>query len=183
MKLVDKIEHIETNKLIPYARNAREHSDEQISKVMGSIKEFGFTNPVLIRSDNTIIAGHCRVMASQRLGLEKVPCIRLDYLTETQARALVLADNQLALTSTWNLDNLKLELTELGELDFDLDLTGFDTSVLWQDEDSDDKEGSDDNDASKQKDLKLEIIFYDKDEMMQVYEDLTAKGLLVKANI
>lgn len=137
MKLVEKIEHIETDKLIPYARNPRKHSEEQISQVMGSIKEFGFVNPVLIKDDQTIIAGHCRIIASQRLGLEKVPCIRLSHLTPTQAKAFVLADNQLALNSTWDDDLLKLELEDLKLDEFDLDLLGFDLTSLNDNWDSD----------------------------------------------
>lgn len=117
--------------LIPYARNARTHSEEQVAQVAASIREFGFTNPVLISADNDIIAGHGRVMAARKLGLENIPCIRLAHLTETQRRAYVLADNKLALNSGWDDELLKLELASLGDdKNFDLGLTGFSETEL-----------------------------------------------------
>ena len=120
-----KIEQIPTADLIPYARNTRTHSPEQVAQIAGSIREFGFTNPVLIDSENGIIAGHGRVMAASKLGLAKVPCIRLAHLTETQKRAYIIADNKLALNAGWDEEMLALELGELGDLDFDLSLIGF----------------------------------------------------------
>ncbi len=116
--------------LIPYANNSRTHSDEQINQVASSIKEFGFTNPVLIDKQGGIIAGHGRILAAQKLGLDEVPCIELNGLTEAQKKAYIIADNQLALNSGWDLDMLKLELESLGELDFDIDLLGFDDDFL-----------------------------------------------------
>jgi DNA modification methylase len=127
---VMKIEQIKTSDLIPYARNSRTHSEVQTAQIAGSIKEFGFTNPVLIDADNGIIAGHGRVMAAQKLGLDEVPCIRLGYLTEAQKRAYVIADNKLALNSGWDQDMLINELRGLKEEDFDLSLTGFDDAEL-----------------------------------------------------
>ena len=120
-----KIESLPIERLIPYARNSRTHSDAQIAQVAASIREFGFTNPVLIDGADGIIAGHGRVMAARKLGLEKVPCIRLAHLTETQKRAYIIADNKLALNSGWDEEMLGLELAELAELDFDMDLIGF----------------------------------------------------------
>jgi ParB family transcriptional regulator, chromosome partitioning protein len=120
-----EIEKIKTSNLIPYARNSRTHSDSQVSQIAGSIREFGFTNPVLIDSENGIIAGHGRVMAAQKLELAEVPCIRLDHLTDTQRRAYIIADNKLALNSGWDEEMLGLELADLRELDFDLGLLGF----------------------------------------------------------
>lgn len=111
--------------LVPYARNARTHDDNQVAQIAGSIREFGFTNPVLIDGEGGIIAGHGRVMAAQKLGLVEVPAIVLDHLTDTQRQAYVLADNKLALNAGWDLDTLKIELQELGELGFDMNLTGF----------------------------------------------------------
>ena len=90
MKHADKIEQIPIEKLIPYARNSRTHSDEQVAQIAGSIREFGFTNPVLIDSEGTIVAGHGRVMAARKLGLDSVPCLRLGHLTPTQVRAYVI---------------------------------------------------------------------------------------------
>ena len=137
-------ELIETSKLIPYVNNSRTHTDEQISKVMASIKEFGFLNPILISDDNVITAGHCRLIAAQRLGLEKVPCIKENYLTPAQRRAYVIADNRLALDSGWDEELLKAELQDLETSDFDLSLTGFDEKEL-SDLFKEDKEVEDDD--------------------------------------
>jgi 16S rRNA G966 N2-methylase RsmD len=125
-----KIEQIPTADLIPYARNTRTHSESQVAQIAGSIREFGFTNPILIDNENGIIAGHGRVMAAQKLGLAKVPCIRLGHLTDTQRRAYIIADNKLALNAGWDEEMLALELGELSDLDFDLSLIGFDESEL-----------------------------------------------------
>ena len=121
-----KLEQIPIEKLIPFARNSRTHSDEQVAQIAASIREFGFTNPVLIDAQDGIIAGHGRVMAARKLGLADVPCIRLAHLTDTQRRAYIIADNKLALNAGWDEEMLGLELADLRELDFDLDLTGFD---------------------------------------------------------
>jgi len=125
-----KIEQIPTADLIPYARNTRTHSPEQVAQIAGSIREFGFTNPILIDGENGIIAGHGRVMAASKLGLAKVPCIRLAHLTDTQKRAYIIADNKLALNAGWDEEMLALELGELKDEDFDLSLIGFDDSEL-----------------------------------------------------
>lgn len=116
--------------LIPYARNSRTHNEEQIAQIMASIKEFGFTNPILIGSDNVIIAGHGRLLAAQRLGLTEVPVICLPDLTETQRKALVIADNKIALNADWNEEMLALEMKELEESDFNLDILGFSEDEL-----------------------------------------------------
>jgi DNA modification methylase len=125
-----QIEYVETSKLVPYARNSRTHSDEQVAQICGSIKEFGFTNPVLIDADGLIIAGHGRTLAAQRLDMKEVPCLRMDYLTEAQKKAYVIADNKLALNAGWDEEMLALELGDLQGLDFDLSLTGFDDDEL-----------------------------------------------------
>lgn len=125
-----KYELIETSKLIPYVNNSRTHTEEQISKVMASIKEFGFLNPILISDDNVITAGHCRLLAAQRLGLDKVPCIRENYLTPAQRKAYVIADNRLAIDAGWDEELLKVELEALEGEAFDLSLTGFDEKEL-----------------------------------------------------
>jgi len=116
--------------LIPYARNSRTHNEEQIAQIMASIKEFGFTNPILIGGDNVIIAGHGRLLAAQRLGLKEVPVIRLPDLTETQRKALVIADNKIALNAGWDEEMLALEMKELEESDFNLDILGFSEDEL-----------------------------------------------------
>lgn len=124
------IEEVLTNKLIPYANNARTHSDEQVTQIASSIREFGFNNPVLIDEQSTIIAGHGRVLAALKLDLEKVPCIRLIHLTEIQRKAYIIADNKLALNANWDDEILKLELEMLREANCDIDILGFDDKEL-----------------------------------------------------
>lgn len=124
------LEHIAVDDLIPYALNSRTHSDEQVNQIAASIKEFGFTNPVLIDEDGGIIAGHGRVMAARKLGMGTVPCITLAYLTPAQKKAYVIADNQLALNAGWDIDTLRVEVEALQEMDFDLPMLGFDSKVL-----------------------------------------------------
>lgn len=125
-----QIEYVKTSKLVPYARNSRTHSDEQVAQICASIKEFGFTNPVLIDDEGVIIAGHGRTMAAQRLEMKEVPCLRLSHLTDAQKKAYVIADNKLALNAGWDDEMLAIELRELKEGDFDLSLTGFDDDEL-----------------------------------------------------
>jgi DNA modification methylase len=121
-----QIEQIEMGSLIPYARNAKKHDAAQVAKIAGSIREFGFNNPVLIDSENGIVAGHGRVLAAQKLGLASVPCLRLSHLTDSQRKAYILADNRLAeIGGGWDEEMLKLELADLGELDVDLEAIGF----------------------------------------------------------
>jgi len=132
MSKKQQLEQIAVESLIPYARNARKHSDEQVAQIAASIREFGFNAPVLVDADNGIIAGHGRVLAARKLGLTEVPCVRLSHLTDTQRRAYVLADNKLALNADWDEEMLGLELSELREVDFDLDLTGFDSFAIEQ---------------------------------------------------
>lgn len=114
-----------TADLIPYARNSRTHSDEQVTQIASSIREFGFTNPVIIDDKNNIIAGHGRVMAAKKLGLDEVPCVVVTGWTEAQKKAYVIADNKLALNAGWDEKMLSLEFDELQEMGFDLSLTGF----------------------------------------------------------
>lgn len=123
MKL--KIKYRKVSELLPYARNARTHSDAQVSQLAASIKEFGFNNPVAIDADGMILCGHGRVMAAQKLGLKEVPTVCLSHLSPTQVKAYILADNKLALNAGWDADLLKIELEDLKESDFDLNLTGF----------------------------------------------------------
>jgi len=116
--------------LIPYARNSRTHSDEQVAQIAASIKEFGWTNPILTDGDNGIIAGHGRLAAARKLGHEEVPTIELVGLTETQKKAYIIADNKLALNAGWDNEALVNELRELSDFGFDLELTGFDLQEL-----------------------------------------------------
>jgi hypothetical protein len=119
-----------TADLIPYVNNARTHSEQQVLQIAASIKEFGFNSPVLVDGENGIIAGHGRVLAAKKLGLDEVPTIELKHLTKTQKKAYILADNRLALNSGWDNDLLALELGELSDDGFDLDLLGFDVDEL-----------------------------------------------------
>jgi DNA modification methylase len=130
MKISNELELLETSILIPYARNSRTHSDTQVQQIASSIKEFGFTNPILIDETNGIIAGHGRLLAAQLLKIKSVPCIRLGYLSESQKRAYVIADNKLALNAGWDDELLSLELRDLQLNDFDLSLTGFNEDEL-----------------------------------------------------
>jgi len=118
------------DELIPYVNNSRTHSDEQITQIASSIKEFGFTNPVLIDEDDGVIAGHGRILGAQKLNITDIPCILLTGLTAAQKKAYIIADNQLSLNAGWDLDTLKLELETLQELDFDIDLLGFDDDFI-----------------------------------------------------
>ena len=113
------------NDLIPYINNSRTHSEEQVNQIVASINEFGFTNPLLIDEKDNIIAGHGRLLASKKLKMEEVPCIVLSGLTEAQKKAYIIADNKMALNAGWDFNLLSLELENLKELDFDLELTGF----------------------------------------------------------
>lgn len=120
-----KVVYRKVSELIPYARNARTHSDEQISRIASSIQEFGWTNPILIDGDSGIIAGHGRVLAARKIGIEEVPTIELSGLSDAQKRAYILADNRLALDAGWDNELLAVELEELKDLNFDVSLTGF----------------------------------------------------------
>jgi ParB-like chromosome segregation protein Spo0J len=111
--------------LIPYVNNSRKHSDEQVAQISASIKEFGWTNPILIDGTNSIIAGHGRLMAARKLKMDEVPTIELDHLTDTQRKALVIADNKLALNADWDTTLLTIELDELLKDGFALDILGF----------------------------------------------------------
>jgi DNA modification methylase len=124
------IEYRSTDSLIPYARNSRTHNDAQVSQIAASIREFGFTNPILIDAESGIIAGHGRVLAAQKLGMDEVPCIVLDYMTDAQKKAYVITDNKLALNAGWDDELLMLELADLTEMDFDLDVIGFSEEEL-----------------------------------------------------
>ena len=121
------IDYRKTGELIPYINNSRTHSEQQVQQVAASIKEFGFTNPILIDEGSGIIAGHGRLQAAQMMGMDEVPTITLEGLTEAQTKAYVIADNQLALNASWDLDILNIEMESLLEFDFDFKITGFDS--------------------------------------------------------
>lgn len=124
------IEYESVEALLPYVANSRTHSDAQVAQIAASIKEFGWTNPILIDGENTIIAGHGRLLAARKLKMDDVPVIRLDHLTKAQQRALVIADNKLALNADWDMELLKTELEALTDEDYDLLLIGFDLGEI-----------------------------------------------------
>ena len=130
MSFAGPVELWPLDRLIPHARNARTHSDAQVAQIAGSIAEFGFVNPVLVGDDGVIVAGHGRIMAARKLGLDQAPVIVLAHLTPTQRRALMIADNQIASNSGWDDEMLAAELAALKEEEFDLDLLGFDDADL-----------------------------------------------------
>ena len=125
-----KIEHWPIARLIPRITNPRTHSAEQIAQVAASMKEFGWTNPILVGADNDVLAGHARLLAARQLGMTEVPVIQLGHLTEAQRRALVIADNQIAVNAGWDETSLRIELQALQEVEFDLSLVGFDDEEL-----------------------------------------------------
>ena len=116
--------------LIPYARNSRTHSDAQVAQIAASIREFGFTNPVLVDGANGVIAGHGRILAARKLGMDTVPVIELAHLSEAQKRAYVIADNKLALNAGWDDEMLRLEISDLTDVGFDVSLLGFSDEEL-----------------------------------------------------
>lgn len=125
-----QIEYLDVDLLAPYARNARTHSEEQIAQIARSIREFGWTNPVLIDQNDTIVAGHGRVLAARTLGIHTVPCLRIEFMAEAQRRAYVMADNQLALKAGWDFSLLRDELFDLKDVGFDIEVIGFDDEEL-----------------------------------------------------
>jgi ParB-like chromosome segregation protein Spo0J len=179
-----QIEARDIDSLIPYANNARTHSAEQVSQVAASIKEFGFTNPVLIDEQGGIIAGHGRVMAAKKLGLAEVPCVVLDGLSEAQKKAYIIADNKLALNSGWDADMLKVEMERLGELGFDLSLTGFDdielSELFGDDEGPDETESSDDFESAYREQYAVIVTCRDAVEQEQIFNKLQSSGYEVK---
>lgn len=142
-----QIQEVAVEALIPYAKNSRTHSDAQVAQIAASIKEFGWTNPILVDGTKGIIAGHGRLMAARKLGLVKVPVIELKDMTESQKKAYVIADNQLAMNAGWDIDLLKIEVADLNEDGFDLELLGFDNKMLDSLLEPEVKDGLTDEDA------------------------------------
>jgi hypothetical protein len=190
--LTNSIKYLPIDSLHPYTRNARTHSGQQIDRIAASIQEFGFLNPILIDSaSKTIIAGHGRLLAAQRLGLDKVPTVAFAHLTDTQRRAYTLADNKLALEAGWDEELLKIELDELRLEDFELDIIGF-REANAEDEDPLTSEGNreftpklpqDDEENTGQPRDKLSLIVFCEDEDIQreLFAELKERGFKVKA--
>ena len=172
-----QINYKSTENLIPYANNSRTHSDDQINQVASSIKEFGFTNPVLIDEQGGIIAGHGRVMAAKKIGLAEVPTITLAGLTKAQVKAYVIADNQLALNSGWDFDTLNLEVESLTEMGFDVSLLGL--SDLMPDE-LDEKENNSLSDVKDEDQFLLVIECKNETDQNIIYEELLTRNYNIR---
>ena len=130
MNVTERFEKVNIDKLVPYARNARTHSKEQILQLRASLREFGFVNPVIVDKDLNIIAGHGRILAAKEEGITEVPCVFAEHLTEAQKRAYIIADNRLAMNAGWDMEMLSVEISELQGADFDLSVLGFDEAEL-----------------------------------------------------
>ena len=154
LKHTSEMKMVSTDKLIPYVNNARTHSQEQINKLRGSLREFGFINPVIIDKDNNVIAGHGRLMAAKEEGIEEVPCVLVDYLSEAQKKAYILADNRYAQDAGWDEEMLRVEIEALQGMDFDVSFTGFDEDEiadLFADPDADAEDDDFDVDEALEK--------------------------------
>lgn len=149
MKSTSEMKKVAVSELIPYVNNARTHSKEQINKLRGSLREFGFINPIIIDSKNNVIAGHGRLMAAKEEGIKEVPCVLVDYLSEAQKKAYILADNRYAQDAGWDEEMLKAEIEELEGMDFDVSFTGFDEKELASLFDEEKKAEEDDFDLTK----------------------------------
>ena len=158
--------------LKPYENNARTHNEEQVKKIVRSIEEFGFINPVLIDGNFGIIAGHGRVMAAKKMGMTEVPCLFVEDLTEAQKRAYIIADNKLALDAGWDEELLHFELAELQDMDFDITLTGFDVDALYEDELQERKDISE----TLKEEFKLIVDCVDETNLQELYERLSEEG-------
>lgn len=170
---------VATDSLIPYARNSRTHSDEQVAQIAASIREFGFLNPIVVDGANGIIAGHGRVMAAQKLGIKELPCIEASHLTDAQRRAYVIADNKLALNAGWDDELLKIELQDLEAMDFDLSLTGFsdeETMALLGDGLFDEEKGPTPGEEYSEV-FEVAVTCRDEAEQEAIYQMMTARGL------
>ena len=129
MAKIAEVQEVSLQMLKPYAKNAKKHPQEQVDLIERSIKEYGFLNPCLIDKEYNVIAGHGRIMAAKQMGMEKVPCLFVEGLTEAQYKAYVLADNKLTEMGEWDMELVMSELTDLQDMDFDISLTGFDLNV------------------------------------------------------
>ena len=178
-----KLQQWPIEKLVPYGRNSRTHSQEQIEQVAASIQEFGFTNPILVDSAAGIIAGHGRLAAAKLLGLKKVPVIVLGHLTDEQRRAYVITDNQLALNAGWDEDILRLEMAELGEAGFNLSLLGFnDEDLASLTEEASSASSEDQSEAENPYTKKIDVAPYaktgEKPETRATFDDAKTNQLL-----
>lgn len=177
MAEVKGIQKIDIEKLIPYINNAKKHDDPQITKIASSIREFGFVNPVLIDKDYNIIAGHGRVLAAKKLGLATVPVLYVEGLTDTQRKAYILADNRLGELAEWDMELVGLELAELGDAGFDIDLTGFDLSI---DDNAEEEAPATDTEFNYKEQYGVIVMCKDEAEQEKIYNRLTGEGFECK---
>jgi ParB-like chromosome segregation protein Spo0J len=178
MKL--KIEYKKIDELIPYINNSRTHSFDQVQQIASSIKEFGWTNPLLLDGENGIIAGHGRLQAARLLNEKEVPTIQLDGLTEMQKKAYIIADNKLALNSGWDNELLGIEITDLKEFGFNVDLLGFSKDELKEFEfDNDDLDNDESSVINESKNL-LMIECVDERELELIFEEMQNRGFQCK---
>ena len=168
------------DELLPYASNSRTHSAEQIAQIAASIKEFQFTNPILIDGEGTIIAGHGRLMAARKLGLDEVPAIVLDHLSKAQQRALVIADNQLALNAGWDMEMLKVEIDALNFDGFELDLLGFDDKELAKILGNEAGKPIQEKDFPEEMENQMLLSFADEQTMEEWYQKAEEAGIVCK---
>lgn len=182
------IEYKSTGELVPYVNNSRTHSEQQVQQVAASIKEFGFTNPILIDHDGGIIAGHGRLQAAQLLSLDEVPTITLEGLTEAQRKAYVIADNKLALNSGWDDQLLKVEIEALSDSDFDLGILGWDVLPDFKDdvdysilEDGDFEDELAEMQDGVKKAIQIEFESHDYEEAAELIKKFRAQGAYIGA--
>ena len=174
----DNVQHWEIDRLIPFAKNSRTHSPEQVAQIAASIKEWGFTSPILVDETGSILAGHGRLAAARKLGLETVPVMVAEGWTDTQKRAYVIADNKLALNAGWDMDLLKLEISDLGDQNFDLELLGFDDIELATlfDENPEEDEEKDLKEESYNEVFNIIIECKDETEQEKIFNRLDSEG-------
>lgn len=170
MAKIAEVREVSLSSLVPYERNAKIHGPEQVEKLKASIKEFGFLSPCLIDREYNIIAGHGRVRAARELGMETVPCVFVEGLSEEQRRAYILADNRLTELGEWDMELVDIELAELGEMGFNVELTGFSVDI---DDPTEDREK---NDAKFTDTLSVVVSCESEDDAEIIYNELTERG-------
>lgn len=168
---IKKIQTVAVDKLIPYINNAKKHSDDQVTRLASSIREFGFVNPILIDKEFNVIAGHGRLMAAKRLNMGEVPCLFVEGLSEAQRKAYILADNRLGELASWDTELVNSELEVLQELDFDIDVTGFE--LPGEDESP---EVNTDTDFNYREQYGVIVMCADEAEQEKIYNSLIAEG-------
>lgn len=183
MKNQDKIQWVDIEDVIPFSNNSRTHSDSQVGQIAALIREYGWTQPIVVSPDLTILAGHGRLAAARKLKEKKVPVIVLDGLSDAQKRAYVIADNKVAMNSGWDVDLLKAELEHLSEVDFDLSLLGFDTSelgTLMGLDDEDIEEGEDESDQLKDS-FDIVVKCDSENKQIELLDEFQSRGLECRA--